>query len=400
MFRSILLAPFFLGASIASVAPASAQDLVVSLYQFDPFLDAGPMSFAGLDGFKGQVGVQVAVEAIHDSNLFLTSIGRESDTYLEVTPTVFYDSDPEGGAQYRIFGGYSPTIKRYWNNSNLNTIDHAANVNFEYESARAEILAYLVANQFSGADRFNNGFVEGRLIKGAARMSYQLAPRTSLRGELTARLLDYDSGPNQGFDRYSAEFGVDWDATYRLQLGPAIRFGYTDSKTTGSLQSVAVLGRASFFEEDALNWFASAGFEFTDASRGGGNDLRFTGKLRLHYPINDRWDLYARLGYARLPSSTSVNYLVDDWSLATYVVRTLNRGQIEAGIDFGYSDYELIGISPVLLDNETYFGAYLKYKRKFYNERMAFESMVRYSTADRNGGWTQWLLSAGVTIDL
>lgn len=378
----------------------SAQDLVLSLYQYDPFLDFDPTSFIGLDGFKGQVGVQLDVEAIHDSNLFLTPVGRESDTRLEVTPTIFYDSDPEGGARYRIFGGYSPTIKTYWNNSNLNTIDHSASVNFQFRSARTEVTAYLVGNQFSGADRFNSGFVEGRLIKGRTRVRYRVAPRTVLRGEVAARILDYDSGVNQGFDRYGAEFGMDWSATQRLQLGPAIRYEHTESNTTGTLKALSLLGRASFFEDDRFNWFAVAGLEFSDASRGGGNDVRFTGKLRLHYPVNDRWDLFARMGYARLPSSNSINYIVDDWSMSVFVVRNLNRGQIETGVDFGYSDYNLIGASPVILQDETYFSGYLKYKRKFYNERVALETLARYSTADRNGGWNQWLLSAGLSIDL
>ena len=64
----------------------------------------------GLDGKYDGEGflLGVGLNAIYDTNLFLTAAGETDDYSLAISPWLLYRSAPSGGARYILTAQYSP----------------------------------------------------------------------------------------------------------------------------------------------------------------------------------------------------------------------------------------------------------------------------------------------------
>lgn len=391
-------------AALATAFPASqssAQDFALRLADgdralFEPFTPAGE----ALGTLKGGFYFGLDASATYDSNFFLDADYTESEMYASVAPWVAYRSDPEGGARYSIEARYSPVFRAYWNNSDLNGIDHTGSVAFKYQAARTTISLFADYSEVSSADRISGTFIQGSLLSYGIKGSYELGPRTSLQAAWTASSSDYDTGGRAGADVYTTQISGLWDATERIRIGPSIRHTLSESDTTGERDAIAALVKVRYQWGERLFLDADAGVEFAKNSRqGGGRDAGPAGGLEARYDLNERWTWKSSVRYAVVPSPVNANYLVEDLSFFTALVRHFERGSLEAGVGVSFSDYEAVGLVTAPREDDRFFHAYLAYRRKLLSDRVAWDTAVRYAANDGQKDWSQWQISTGFSVE-
>jgi hypothetical protein len=395
-----------LGAALAGER-AAGQDFSLRIAQADWEFGDGILA-EGLGGLvdptlggvvKGEFGVSLSGSASYDSNIDLAVDGEEEDDVtFALTPSIFYTSDPEGGAQWVAQGYYAPSYQTYLERSELGRLNHSGGVSLETRGARTTVSGFLSLAQASGADRLTDGYAETTIVTTGVAASYELAPRTSVFGRLSYGMSDYATD-QQGSERYTLQLGANWAATELLTLGPALRYSRVVSEGTGTRAAIGALIHLAYVATERIDLSSSFGFESVENSRSSGNSqVKATGDLRLSYQIDERWSSRASIRYANVPSPQSRNYLVNDLSFQAALTRTLLVGSLSAGASYGIEEYQEVGPVSNDLRSEDFMSAFLTYQRPVFNDRAGFFASLNYSRSEGNREWSRWLVSTGMSI--
>ena len=394
-----------IGMSIPMAAEGLAQnfttrvaDLVpLGLGGISPLVDG--MDFGFTEGLKGGFSYGIAAETVYDSNFFLEEDDTNNELTANLTPRLTYVTDPEGGARVAVVANYLPTFRAYVNNSDLNGVDHTGDISARVAGAKTEIVGYFRYNEVSATDRLTGQFINGSLINSGLDVSYQVAPRTSLYGSLTASSSDYGTSAFAGSDIYTARFGGKWSATDRFRFGPSIQYTQTESDNTGSRDAWALLMEAEYRVGERIQIIGSAGLEHATVSRSSEDDtLGFTGGLTANYALTERWMWTSAIRYVTVPSPAELNYVINNLTVSTGLDRQLLRANVGFGLELNISDYEGVGPVGVPIPTEDNFSAFMSYRRTLFTERLIFESRLRYSVNDGQEDWEQVQLSAALQL--
>lgn len=390
---------------------ATAQDFSLELAGADRLARDGILPRGLVDLFdptggelKGGLYYSAGIQASYNSNLFLTEDYENSDVIFSFTPSIFYTSDPEGGAPFSLTAYYSPSIQLYTDNSDLSSVDHSFGASLNLLGGKTSITFFANYKEVSGPDRFAGGFSKGSVMAFGARGSYQIAPRTSLNATLTASASDYDNtGTGQrargsGANAYVAKVGALWAATERLRFGPSIRYNKTESNTSGARQSTAVLFEVEYLLANRIDLSASIGPSFYEDSQvGGGSGVDLFVSFAADYQINERWSWANSVRFATIPSPSNRNYVINDYSFTTSVRRQFLRGSLECGVRVNTSDYDVSGIALTNREDETLVRGFLTYRRSLFKERAELQASLLYGSNSGNQDWEQWMFTVGIT---
>lgn len=357
------------------------------------------LDFGLTEGMKGGFVYGLALDSVYDSNLFLTEDNTKSEFTTNIAPRIGYFSDPEGGAKVTLTANYLPVFHSYWHNSDLNEFDQSGEVAIRVEGAKTVLSAYVNYNELSGTDRLTGEFVNGSLFTAGVQGAYQLAPRTSLFASTKVAMSDYGTSTLAGSDIYTTEVGAYWAATERFSFGPSIRYNLAKSDTVGSRDAWALLMQAKYKVGERINLMGSLGLEYAKSSRDDEDStVGLTGDLEATYALSSKWVWANSIEYVTVPSPNEANYVINNLLIATQLNRQLLRGTVGFGIDFNMSDYESVGTTTIPLDSEDNVGAYVTYRRKFFLDRVDFDSKIRYAVNDGNEDWEQLQISAGLEV--
>lgn len=363
---------------------------------------ADDMEFDVTGKFKGAVFSGLETQAVYNSNFFLTEDDEESEVSALFEPWVRYISDPEGGASVQFEANYTPIIRCYLDNTDLNDVDQAGNFTLRLNGGKTQVAFFGRYNEVSGTDRLTGDFTTGSIFTGGVRGVRQIAPRTSLNGGFSAAISDYGSGANQGAEVYTAFMGGIWQASPRLGFGPTLRYTMSESDNTGTRDAWALMMDARYQLGDRIWLSASLGPEFSSTSGNtdteDSNSIGLTGNITARYLIDERWAWVTTLRSATVPSPSETNYLVNDIALTTSLQRKLLRGSMSFGMEYNFSDYEDVGTVATSRSDENNLSLFLTYRRSVFSERVFLDSMLRYSVNDGQTDWEQWLLSAGLNV--
>jgi hypothetical protein len=388
-------------------AASSAQNFTMQVADPDP-LGIGAfvpdmMQDVGLDltgGIKGDFSYTLRTESEYNSNFFLTDGNEEDEFSFQVTPTVRYTSDPEGGAAVTFSAYYNPTFRAYLDNSDLNDFDHNGYATLRIEGSRTAVSMYGRFAEVSGTDRLTGDFVDGTVFTGGIRATRQIAPRTSLFASWTGSVSDYDSSTNIGAEIYTTSFGGLWQATERFQIGSSLRYIVRESDNIDSVDSWALLMEARYQLGERIWLSASLGPEFSNDSGVDGDEssIRLTGDLNARYVISERLTWTTNLRSASVPSPNETNYLVNDIRLSTALQRRFVRGWLSTGLEYNFSDYEDVGTVTVDRGDENNLSWFTTYRRPLFSERVGLDATLRYTVNDGLVDWDQWLVTMGVNV--
>lgn len=384
---------------------AGAQNITTQVGGRDPAGLIGSLpvpeglDFGLTEGVKGGFVYGVALDSIYDSNLFLTEDNEKSEFSTNIAPRFSYMTDPEGGARVTLTANYLPVFRTYWHNSDLNEVDQSGDIAIRVEGAKTVLSAYMNYNELSGTDRLTGQFINGSLFTAGVQGAYQLAPRTSLFASWKAAMSDYGTSALAGSDIYTTEVGSYWAATERFSFGPSVRYTLAESDNTGSRDAWALLMQAKYKVGERINLMGSLGLEYAKSSRDDEDSTAgLTGDLRATYALSERWMWSNVIEYVTVPSPSETNYVINNLMIATELNRQLLRATVGFGIDANMSDYETVGTVALPLDSEDNLGVYVTYRRKFFLERVDFDSKIRYSVNDGQQDWSQLQISAGLEV--
>ena len=350
-------------------------------------------------GLKGGFAYGLGLQSVYDSNLFLSEDDPESEVSTALSPWLGYTTDPEGGANVAIMVNYHPVVRTYINNPDLNSVDQSGEVSVTVKGAKTTITAYTRLSEISGTDRLTGQFVNGALFSSGLAASYQIAPRTSLSGSLTAAVSDYGSSSLVGASIYTLQFGGYWAATERFSYGPAVRYIYSESDNTGSQDAWALYMQAQYKAGERVQIVGALGLDYMKSSRDQENStIGLTGNLSAYYAINELWSWRNAIQYVTVPSPTDTNYVVNNLLISSGLDRQLLRGTVSGGLDWNFSNYEGVGTVSTKLSDENNLSAYLSYRRKFLLDRLNFESKLRYAVNDGQVDWNQFQVFAGLDV--
>lgn len=349
---------------------------------------------------KGGFDYGIGANVTYDSNFFLSDDYAESEVYSDISPWITYRTDPEGGAAFSFEAHYSPSYVFYVNNEDLNAFNQSGGASFTYAATRTSFTVYADYAEVSMSDRFVGGFIEGSIFSYGISGSYQLGPRTSILAGWSASQSDYSSGARSGADVYSSEITGLWDATERLRIGPSVTYTTTESDSTGERDAIALLVKTRYKWGERILLDAAGGLEWAKNSRSNdGWELGLTGRFSASYEFSELWSFRAGMRYSTVPSPNNLNYLVNDLSFTSAIIRNFQRSSLELGMGISFSDYEAVGLTVGNREDDEFMNAYLAYKRQLYSERVNFEAALRCARNQGQKDWSQWQLTTGITVD-
>lgn len=407
-------------------------------------LGGGLLSPLDRQGFRFGIGVQT----IYDSNIYAEDEDEDSDISLVVSPSVEYRSAP-AGVPGQVMLRYTPFIRLYLDETDLNTVDHSASGTVSFDGPRGSFTVSADYGRFQNVNQYDGGLRETESGSLRASASYQLASRTSLEGSFSARTTTDDGvdgsqgGGGGSNDQDSLQFQVAayWQATAKTRFGPSVRYSKSDSDSIGDRDALAFLVVADYVPRDELSFYGSLGVERTggDAdfdeddtsmtgsfgfdyrpidrivlgadlsyqaipagssrvSRSGGGKQSFTGGVSLGYTPNPDWAFGLDYSADAFPSVDSANYSIGEQSVGGTVTRQLPEGSLGLSGRLGFSDYERTGTATASRDRQDFRSLSLRYQRPMFAERGSFHSAVQWSDNSGDRDWDRWLLTLGMDL--
>jgi hypothetical protein len=177
-----------------------------------------------------------------------------------------------------------------------------------------------------------------------------------------------------------------------------MRYSRSESDNTGSRDSWALLGELRYRVGERIWLSASLGPQFSSNSDSDDNSVSVSGDISSRYVINERWSWISSLRTATVPSPRDQGYIVNNYGLSTSLEHQLLRATVTGGIEFNFSEYEAVGTTLAARDNEENLSLFLTYSRSLFSDRISANSSVRYATNSGNTGWSQWLVSLGLSV--
>lgn len=341
---------------------------------------------------KGGMNLALQVGAIYDSNFFLDETNGESETSFYASPLIEYISDPEGGAKSSFSVSYRPSFIAYNENSEYNDVDHVGEVRWTIRGSRTELTLYSRYDELSGTDRLSGEFVNGSLFTGGMRLERRLASRTIGYLGASSAISDYSQSDLQGAQVDSIFLGGLWEATSRTAFGSTVRYSHISGDGVPDTDAWALLLEARHRVGNRINLSASVGPEYAQDD-GGEDRLGVTGFLKGTYNFAERWAWINSIRHALVPTSSSVNQLVDDLVVSTSLQRSLERGSIGGGLEYRYSEFVNIGRDADLRNDEQNLAFVLSWSRPLFTDRLALDTSARYAFNSGRSDWEQFLIA-------
>ena len=341
---------------------------------------------------KGGMNLALQVGATYDSNFFLDETNAESETSFYASPLIEYISDPEGGAKSSFAVSYRPSFRAYNENSEYNDVDHVGEVSWTIRGSKTELTLYSRYDELSGTDRLSGEFVNGSLFTGGMRLERRLASRTIGYLGASSAISDYSQSDLQGAQVDSLFLGGLWEASSRTAYGSTIRYSHISGDGVPDTDAWALLFEARHTVGSRINLSASIGPEY--AQEDGNQDrLSMTGFLKGTYNFAERWAWINSIRHALVPTSSSVNQLVDDLVVSTTLQRSLERGSIGGGLEYRYSEFVNIGRDADLRNDEQNAAFVLSWSRPLFTDRLALDTSARYAFNSGRSDWEQFLFA-------
>ena len=212
---------------------------------------------------------------------------------FNLAPIFEYRSGPLEGVPGIVTLTYEPIIRKYLDDSDLDTIDHSASSSVSFAGARGTFLARADYGLYSESNYLVDGVADSESFSLIVSGAYQVSERTTLSSEFSHRYRSTEpvEGAQTSNDVSSAEIGVSWAAKSNLSIGPTLRYTETSADTAESSESMSYLVTVDYspLPIPNLELSMSAGIEAVEID--GEDSSGFTGNIDVTYRQEDRFSL-------------------------------------------------------------------------------------------------------------
>ena len=189
--QEILISLFMSGGCIAVLA----QDSFLSRstgrqLSYSPLFEKAIKGSTDVDNWS----YGLSLNTTYDSNFRLAEEDEESRIFTDLTPSLMFESDPEGEKLVSVTLHYDPILRADWSDSSRNELINVAKIVAENKGARGSVLVFGEYRDFSSPDNLALGFIEGSLQNYGLEFGYLLGSRTRLLFDLQYTNLSVDGG--------------------------------------------------------------------------------------------------------------------------------------------------------------------------------------------------------------
>ena len=174
----------------------------------------------------------------------------------------------------------------------------------------------------------------------------------------------------------------------------------TESVSSGSRESYALLFQAKYRFEERVRLSAALGFEKSSNSRDGegDGDIRVTGEFTAKYQVTERLTWSGSIRYATVPSPSTEDYFVQDLTVSTKLTRELDQGSVSLGVRWSSAYYDETGEATTEHDDDKYTSIILSHSRNLFSDRASLNSSVSYAFSEGEREYDRWQVAVGVRV--
>lgn len=349
---------------------------------------------------KGVISTAIGLASQYDSNFFLDEHHPRDEFTTMLSPKIHYSSDPEGGAPITINADYEANARFYAENSDLDGVNHRGGLMAKIEGTRSAITAEAQYRSTAATDSLTGTFVTTGLTSVRLLGTYQVAPKTSFYLGLSNDSSTYDSAGFVSYQTMSGQTGFFWSADERFSMGPSLSYSSMQSDNTGNHDTGTVSIQTLYKLAESVQILASIGMnqaineaEFSNRHAG------LTGYLAAYYEINPLWTWESSLQHVTTPSATQSDYLVNDLSVSTRIMRKFTASTASLGVLFEMQSYEALMDFPNALVDDSRSEIFIGYQKPIFNGRAEIKSNARYGLNHGNTEWEQFQLTAEISVN-
>ncbi len=369
------------------------------------------LRFMGLDVFP-----RMAVTAMYDDNLFITSSNRLSDMEWTISPGVTLAAgdvslylpgsvtlsqirnllnysllDDSSRPERYLAVDYTPSANLFIDHSKYDNVDHTAGFSTGYDFARLVTGLDLDFSRIAVKDNSIGSRVTRDMIDAKLRSRYELTDRSAFEINGQYRRLSYQNEFYQGYDEFLNEDWFDRKVGARLEIGAGIAFGFVYPQFSSDQTYQQAFLRAIYRLTGKLNVRAYAGAEWRHYGSGGGEttDPVFSVEAIYQPRLSTRLTLE---GHQRTAPSFGADYNYQIFGFTAGVAQQLT-GSLDAELICSYENVDYVRLSPGLSDNRSdgylairanlgyEFNSHLK-AVLFYNRGQDDSNLSRYTYAN------------------
>lgn len=388
-----------------------------------------------------------SIQSSYDSNIFVDESNEEDDFVMTFSPTAQYRSAP-AGVPGLVTATYTPYLRFYLENDDLNTIDHSADARISFTGTRGAFELGANYGHFTRSDRFVGGLVESDTISAHVAASYQVGSRTTI--DASGRIHyseESDQGRTtavgRGNDNRTAQLQLSayWQATSKTRFGPSVRYTEGSSGSTGDRQALAFLVVADHTRSQRLSFDTSLGLEQVESDfgrsdgkwdltgsfganyrpndrlavgvdlryqaipdgnsqvqRSGGGSQNLVGNLSLTYTPNPQWQFQTAAQLDTFPSSDQTGSSIGDQTYSASVRRLLPEGAISLQGSLGFSQYDTVRGGGATPGDEEFRSLAVRYDRPVMSGRGNLNASLQWSQSSGNRDWDRLQAALGLDI--
>ncbi|GAA5495217.1 hypothetical protein Rhal01_01392 [Rubritalea halochordaticola] len=205
--------------------------------------------------WRDWVSATISGSLRYDDNIFLEEDDEESDLIASLAPTLSIANSEDATNQWSF--DYTPAARFYFDNSDLDTLDHDVNAKYAKRLPKTSFDAHAYYSLASGSNRYVSGYIDSTNYGLKSNVSHSLSGKTRLDANFVYDVNEFDA--ENIFDRtkYFLRLGGVYQVTGKINVGPYV--SYENIDVVGGVDHEAY-GAGAKFEYQATGKTLLTGF--------------------------------------------------------------------------------------------------------------------------------------------
>lgn len=306
--------------------------------------------------------LEIGLQSLYDSNIFLQSSNEEADWVNRVTPRIIaFMGDPLGADWYGE-ARYTPLWTTYASNSEINRVDQGGAIEGTFRQPLLTMTGGISYQENTGNDRFSRDIFTTITTRAYSSAGYVLGPSTFLEGSIEWSRTERGDSLQDTNTRFNDEdlFGVRaaalWQLSAATRLGPAVRYERFDSSINVDRDIVHTLLAINYSPKSIVSLRGDLGAQWVSLASGKtlwAPSVAFGGM----WDVDALWKVGMNAYSRSLPPPTGDNSTQQSTGFSADVSWVPDELiLVSAGLGYEFSKFEVYNVPSQSRDDDYFFG--------------------------------------------
>ena len=331
--------------------------------------------------------LEIGLQSMYDSNIFLQTEDEDADWVNRVTPRITaFMGDPTGTDWYGE-ARYTPAWTTYASNSEINRFDQGGAVEGTFRQPLLTMTGGLSYQENTGNDRFTRDLFTTTTTRAYTSADYVLGPSTFLEGSMGWSRMERGASLQNTRTRFNDQDSFDvraaalWQLSAATRLGPAVRYERIDSSVNVDRDIVHTLVAINYNPESIFTLRGDLGAQWVSLASGR-TSWAPSAALSGLWDVDALWKVGMGVYSRSLPSPTGVNSTQQSTGITADVSWVPDELLlVAAGLGYEFSDFEVYN-APSQSREDDYFFGNLSLRVTPSNAALGIEFFYRYRFTD------------------